>query len=90
MKKFSWIKALILPLITCGIYGIYWFVCLTNEMNKLSDTKDTSGGLCFLLNLITCNIYGIYWVPGIRLVPHVNLYNHLRKSVVFLICLFHL
>ena len=61
IKTRSIVTAIILYFVTCGIYGIYWFVCLTNEMNRMSDTKDTSGGMCFLLNLITCNIYGIYW-----------------------------
>ncbi len=61
IKTRSIVTSIILSLITCGIYGIYWFISLTNEVNKLSDTKDTSGGVCFLLNWVTCNIYGIYW-----------------------------
>ena len=53
---------IILSLITCGIYSIYWFVCLTNAMNQASGkTNDTSGGMAFLLTLITCGIYGYYW-----------------------------
>lgn len=53
--------AIILSLFTCGIYNIYWFITLTDEINSLSDEKDTSGGVAFLLSLITCGIYGIYW-----------------------------
>ena len=62
IKKRSIVTAIILSLVTCGIYSIYWFVCLTNEMNKASGkTSDTSGGVAFLLTLVTCGIYGIYW-----------------------------
>ena len=51
----------ILSLVTCGIYGIYWFVCLTDEVNEVTQEQDTSGILAFVLTLITCGIYGIYW-----------------------------
>ena len=58
----SIVTAIILSLVTCGIYSIYWFIMLTNEMNQASDkTSDTSGGVCFLLSLVTCGIYGFYW-----------------------------
>lgn len=53
---------IILSIITCGIYGIYWFICLTNDTNTVAREEDgTSGGMAFLFSLITCNIYGIYW-----------------------------
>lgn len=52
---------IILSIVTCGIYGIYWFVCMTNEVNLLTGRQDTSGGVAFLLTLVTCNIYAIYW-----------------------------
>ncbi|MCI8441365.1 MAG: DUF4234 domain-containing protein [Provencibacterium sp.] len=62
MKQRSIAVAILLSLVTCGIYGIYWFVCLTDDANLLSErTADTSGGVAFLLNLVTCGIYGIYW-----------------------------
>lgn len=54
--------AIILTIITCGIYGIYWFVKLTNEMNRLTgNEQDTSGGVACLLTIVTCGIYGVYW-----------------------------
>lgn len=54
--------AIILSFVTCGIYGIYWFVNLVNDLNTASDSAgDTSGGIVFLLSLVTCGIYGIYW-----------------------------
>ena len=52
---------IILSIVTCGIYGIYWFICLSNDANTASNTFGTSGGTAFLLSLITCGIYGLYW-----------------------------
>ena len=54
--------AIILTIITCGIYGLYWFVCLNDELNELTDKNDTSGGIALLLSLITCGIYSYYWM----------------------------
>ena len=54
--------AIILTIVTCGIYGVYWFVKITNEMNALSGKQNaTSGGMALLLTLVTCGIYGAYW-----------------------------
>lgn len=53
---------IILSIVTCGIYGIYWFICLVNDTNTVSGNTDgTSGGMVFLLTLVTCGIYGLYW-----------------------------
>ena len=53
---------IVLTLVTCGIYGIYWIVCLTNDVNTVSgDVNRTSGGMVVLLTIVTCGIYGIYW-----------------------------
>lgn len=56
------VVAIILSLVTCGIYGIYWFIVLSEDVNTLTDDHTTSGGVAFLLSLVTCGIYGIYWV----------------------------
>ena len=59
MQKRDIAISIVLSIVTCGIYGIYWFIVLTNDVNEITDNKqDTSGGICFLL---TCGIYGIYW-----------------------------
>lgn len=53
---------IVLTLVTCGIYGIYWIVCLANDVNTVSgDVNGTSGGMVVLLTIVTCGIYGIYW-----------------------------
>lgn len=62
IKKRSVALAIILSLVTCGVYWIYWFVVLTNEMNKASGKEnETSGGVALLLSFVTCGIYDIYW-----------------------------
>lgn len=63
IKERSVAVALILTILTCGLYGLYWLVCLNDELNALSDNKnDTSGGVVLLLSLITCGIYSWYWL----------------------------
>ncbi|WP_165248816.1 DUF4234 domain-containing protein [Adlercreutzia sp. ZJ141] len=53
---------ILLSIITCGIYGIYWIYCLVNELNTASGhPQDTSGGMVILFSILTCGIYGIYW-----------------------------
>lgn len=54
--------AIVLSIVTCGIYAIYWFIVLTDETNQAAgETNGTSGGIAFLLTLVTCGIYGWYW-----------------------------
>ncbi len=55
--------AILLSIVTCGIYGIYWMIKLNDEINYLSGNHTgTSGGMVVLLTLVTCGIYGWYWV----------------------------
>lgn len=53
---------IVLSIITCGIYSIYWLICLANDTNTVTGNPEgTSGGMVFLFTLITCGIYGFYW-----------------------------
>ena len=53
---------IILSLVTCGIYGLYWLVVLNDDTNKVSNEQQpTSGGMVLLLTIVTCGIYGMYW-----------------------------
>lgn len=62
MKARNIAVCIILSIITCGIYGIYWFVMLNDEANTASqDPKPTSGGVAVILTIVTCGIYGMYW-----------------------------
>lgn len=62
------VTCIIFTIITCGIYGIYWYIKLTDDTNTLVNEYGvsngenlTTGGMVFLLTLITCGIYGYYW-----------------------------
>ena len=61
MKR-SIVTSLILAICTFGLYGLYWFIAITNEVNALSrHERDTSGGMALFLTIITCGLYGIFW-----------------------------
>ena len=54
---------IILTIITCGLFGIYWLIVMADDMNALANDGDnTSGAVVFLLTLVTCGIYGWFWV----------------------------
>lgn len=53
---------IILTFVTCGIYGIYWFIKLVDDLNVAAQTpEDTNGITVFLLGLVTCGIFYFYW-----------------------------
>jgi len=61
MKQRSVGLCIVFSIITCGIYALYWFYCMTEEANTATGQGTTSGGMALLFNIITCGIYGIYW-----------------------------
>lgn len=62
LQRRSVALCIVLTLITCGLYGLYWMYRLNNELNQTAGVWPyTSGGLVVILHLITCGIYGIYW-----------------------------
>ena len=62
IKKREIAMCIVLSILTCGIYGIYWICKMTDDVASMN-TKEysTSGGTAFILMLLTCGIYGIYW-----------------------------
>ena len=53
---------LILTIVTCGIFGIYWLYTLNEDIGKLTGHQKVSGGLLILLSIVTCGIYELYWL----------------------------
>lgn len=54
--------AIVLTIVTCGIYGLYWIYKLHDEANALSGrTNEMSPALVVFLVIITCGIYQVYW-----------------------------
>lgn len=60
----SIIKYILLSLVTCGIYSLWFIYDLAKDVNTMceGDGKKTAGLVkMLLLTLITCGIYGVYW-----------------------------
>ena len=54
--------AIVLSIVTCGIYGLYWLYCIVADLNTaVGEPEDTSGAMVILLSIVTCNIYLLYW-----------------------------
>ena len=88
--------SIILTIVTCGIYGIYWFIVMTDDTKNVSgDINGASGGVAFLLTLVTCNIYGYYWAykqgeridnaKNARGIPSSN--SNVLYFLLFLVCI---
>ena len=57
------VMAIVLTIVTCGIYALYWMYAITEDVNKVSgEANPTSGGMVLLLSIITCGLYSIYWI----------------------------
>lgn len=61
IQKREIVTCILLSIITCGIYGIVWFINLTDDVAYVSGDHELNGGKAFLFSLITCGIYGYFW-----------------------------
>lgn len=61
VQKREIVTCILLYIITCGIYGIVWFINLTDDIAEASGDTEFSGVKAFLFSLITCGIYRFYW-----------------------------
>jgi hypothetical protein len=61
IKGRSLAVAIVLTIVTCGLYSIYWMIKINSESLELSGEKGPSGGVVILLTLVTCGIYGFFW-----------------------------
>ena len=56
------VVCILLSIITCGIYGLYWMYTLNEYARAVTPQEwQTSGITVILLDIITCGIYGLYW-----------------------------
>ncbi len=54
---------ILLSIVTCGIYGLYWYFCIVNDLNTASQQQDDKGpGMILLLSIVTCGIYSWIWL----------------------------
>lgn len=61
MKERNIVTNILLSIVTCGIYGLVWFVTITDDAAEASGDSSPTGGMALLLTIVTCGIYGIYW-----------------------------
>lgn len=63
MKNRSIVMSVILSLVTCGLYGLYWMIVLTDDVVYANEKEvfNTSGGAAVLFGILTCGLYYIYW-----------------------------
>ena len=63
IQERSIVTAIILSVVTCGIYGLYWMYALTEDTNHFANEPNpVSGGTALLLSIVTCGIYTWYWM----------------------------
>ncbi|MDL2324503.1 DUF4234 domain-containing protein [Ruminococcaceae bacterium OttesenSCG-928-A16] len=64
MKNRNIALYVILSIVTCGIFYIYWYYCIAddfyNQNPQLQNNLPTSPILTIVLNVVTCGLYGIY------------------------------
>ncbi len=62
IPKRNIVLCIILSIVTCGIYQIYWMIKMIDELNYASGRISEAGGITvILLGFVTCGIYWIYW-----------------------------
>lgn len=62
IEKRDLVKCIVLSIVTCGIYGLLWFIQITDDTNTLiGDPSATSGVKALIFTLITCGLYSYYW-----------------------------
>ncbi len=54
---------IVLSIVTCGLFGLYWFCTLNDDTNKVSGHPEAIGGIvALLLTIVTCGIYSLFWM----------------------------
>ena len=56
------IMVLVLPLLTCGIYGIIWMIGLCDDLNKGLGRQEFSAAKEIGLTIVTCGMWGYYFL----------------------------
>ncbi len=60
MKKRNILVMILLMIVTCGIYGIYWYCSFQNQLKKETGMGFTGVGH-FFMSIVTLGIYELYW-----------------------------
>jgi len=62
MERRNIAVAIILSIVTCGIYGIYWLYKIAEGFynTPTQERVETTPGMTVLLMIVTCSVYAIY------------------------------
>lgn len=73
---------IILSLITFGIYPIYWYYSITEELSAATNDPHFSGAKALIFALITCGIYVLFWyyIVGQKMAELQRIHNMLIKD----------
>lgn len=90
VKERNPIVSILLSIITCGIYELYWMCTITDDVDNVTNNPTKRNGIVvILLTIITCGIYGIYyWYQNGKLMEEANEKNGVKgnsNAVLFLI-----
>ena len=57
------VLCVILSIVTCGIYGLYWMYTLNESARTVNPNEwQMEGVLAVVLTIVTCGLYGWYWL----------------------------
>lgn len=84
IKPRNIVTAIILTIITCGIYGIYWIVCMTREAVSVKDPADNA--VLEIILMLFLSFLGLYMVEK-KLAEGLNAKGiaHNDNSVLYLV-----
>jgi hypothetical protein len=51
---------IILSIITCGLFSLFWFIVLADDIASLRGKPEPRGAFDLLISLITCGIYYMF------------------------------
>lgn len=91
IKERNPVVSIILSIVTCGIYELYWYCTVTDDVDAIAENPNKRNGiLVILLTLITCGIYGIYfWYQNGKMMEEANqkkgITNGCSNAILYLI-----
>ena len=82
----------ILSIVTCGIYALYWLYCIAENSNRVlvatGRQAGTSAGMVVLLSIITCGLYEIYfWYKVCTNLSNIQFKNGYQVTDNSILCL---
>jgi len=90
IEKRTPLSVILLTIITCGFYLVYWYYKIYQELKLYTNKTPTNNPfwLDFMINLVTCGIWGIYVDYKISKQLHeIRLQNNLKGEDSSLIVL---